>query len=162
MTNDKTGKADEVGAPAAVLPRGEDRGDWMDRWFGGIARPKLFPELWRSMADEDLLRVEEFVDGDTAVVRAELPGVDPDKDIEITVTDHRLRIRGERRQETKTESADGYRSEFRYGSFVRTVALPVGATDKDVKATYADGVLEVRVPIDKATADAKKIPVVRS
>jgi HSP20 family protein len=133
----------------------------MDRWFGGLARPWQLPE-WRSIGEEAMVRVEEFVDGDTAVVRAELPGVDPDKDIEITVNDHQLRIRGERRQESSSDSADGYRSEFRYGSFTRVVPLPAGTTDADVKATYRDGVLEVRVPIDRVGAAAKKVAVQRS
>jgi HSP20 family protein len=138
-----------------------DNGDRTERWFGNLVRPRFFPELWRSMPDEDLLRVEEFVDGDTAVVRAEMPGVDPERDIEITVADHQLRIRGERRQESKTENKNGYRSEFRYGSFLRTIALPAGASDQDVEATYVDGVLEVRVPVNRAEAAAKKIPVSR-
>jgi HSP20 family protein len=113
------------------------------------------------MGDEDLVRVEEYLDGDTAVVRAEMPGIDPDRDIEITVADHQLRIRGERRQESKTEDKNGYRSEFRYGSFTRSIPLPAGATDQDVQATYVDGVLEVRVPINRADAATKKIPVSR-
>jgi HSP20 family protein len=142
-------------------PARSESGDWMDRWFGNFGRPRFFPELWRSMADDDLLRVEEFIDGDTAVVRADMPGIDPERDIEITVADHQLRIRGERRQETKTEDKNGYRSEVRYGSFMRTIPLPAGAHDTDVKATYLDGVLEVRVPINRTDAETKKIPVSR-
>ena len=47
-----------------------------------------------------------------------MPGIDPDKDVEITVSDHMLQVKAERRQETKTEDKKGYRSEFRYGSLV--------------------------------------------
>lgn len=135
--------------------------DWLDRWFGGLRGPRAWPDLWRSMTDEGLLRVEEFTEGDALVVRAEMPGIDPEKDVEITIVDHQLRIRAERREEKKTEDTSGYRSEFRYGSFSRVVPLPVGATDADVKATYTDGVLEVRVPIERAAAGAKKIEVQR-
>ena len=155
---------DKPATSAAPTPstRAAESTDWFDRWFGGFPRPRSFPDLWRWMGEEgDLMRVEEFTEGDVAVVRAEMPGLDPEKDVEITVTDHQLRIRAERRQETKTEDAQGYRSEFRYGSFTRTVPLPAGATDKDVKATYTDGVLEVRVPVNAETAAAKKIPVER-
>ena len=91
-----------------------------------------------------------------------MPGIDPDKDVEITVFNHMLHLRAERRSETKTEDKKGYRSEFHYGSFARSVPLPVGATDDDVTATYNDGILEVRVPVDDIEADAKKIPISRN
>jgi HSP20 family protein len=128
----------------------------MEPWFAD------WPRFRTSFTDSaETMRVEEFTDGDDAVVRVELPGIDPDKDVTITVTDHTLRLHAERRDETKTDDKGGYRSEFRYGSFTRTVPLPVGATENDVKATYRDGILEVRVPIDHKSAEAKKIPVQR-
>ena len=73
----------------------------------------------------------------------------------------RCTCRAERRQESKTEEKGGYRSEFHYGNFVRTLPLPVGASDKDVKATYKDGILEVRIPVDRKEAEAKKVPIER-
>ncbi len=147
-------------APAA---READAGDWFDRWFADWPRPGFWPELRRSFGESmDPLRVEEFIEGDQMVVRAEMPGIDPDKDVQITTSDHTLHLRAERRQETKTEEKGAYRSEFHYGSFSRTVQLPVGATDKDVKATYKDGILEVRIPIDRKQAEAKKILIERA
>jgi HSP20 family protein len=77
------------------------------------------------------------------------------------VDDHLLRVKAERRQESKSEDKKGYRSEFRYGSFTRTVPLPAGATEEDVKASYTDGILEVRIPIDGAAAEAMKIPIAK-
>lgn len=77
------------------------------------------------------------------------------------MSDRTLQLRAERRSETKTEDKKGFRSEFTYGSFTRTVELPAGATDEDVKATYTDGILEVHIPIDTEQADLKKIPVSR-
>lgn len=62
---------------------------------------------------------------------------------------------------TGTTTTGRQESEFHYGSFTRTLQLPAGATDDDVQATYADGILEVRVPIDTAEAEKKKIPVQR-
>ncbi len=91
-----------------------------------------------------------------------MPGIDPDKDVQITVSDHTLHLRAERREETKTEDKGSYRSEFRYGTFSRTVQLPVGATEKDVKATYRDGILEVRIPVDRRAAEARKVQVQRA
>jgi HSP20 family protein len=144
----------------SMVRRASSELDW-PAWFAG--RRFDWPESWRALwEDEDALRVEEFQEGDALVVRAEMPGIDPDKDVQITVADHVLQVRAERRQETKTEDKKGYRSEFRYGSFSRTVPLPAGATEGDVKATYADGILEVRVPVDGAAAEAKRIPITRS
>ncbi|MDY7106703.1 MAG: Hsp20/alpha crystallin family protein [Actinomycetota bacterium] len=132
----------------------------MSEWF---PTRRLFdwPTAWRELM-EDTLRVEEFQDGDQLVVRAEMPGIDPDEDVEITVSDHMLHLTAERREEKRSEDKKGYRSEFRYGSFSRSVSLPTGATEDDVKATYNDGILEVRVPIDTAEVKARKIPVARS
>lgn len=120
-----------------------------------------WPEMWPSWMEEATPRVEEYQDGSTMVVRAEMPGMDPDKDVEITVTDNVLRIKAERRQETTSDDKKGYRSEFRYGSFVRAVELPAGATEDDVKATYHDGILEVRVPINTERAAARRVPIAR-
>jgi len=133
--------------------------DWPD-W---LASSRFFslPDTWKGFMEDVELKVEEFTEEGQLVVRAEMPGLDPDKDVEISMSDHMLHLRAERRSETKTEDKKGYRSEFRYGSFSRSVPLPAGATDEDVKATYTDGVLEVRIPIDASEAEGKKIPVQR-
>jgi HSP20 family protein len=127
------------------------RGHWLFDW----------PDTLSSWFEETTPRVEEFQEDGMMVVRAEMPGIDPDRDVEITVSDGTLRIKAERRQESKTEDKQGYHSEFHYGSFLRTVPLPAGATDEDVKATYHDGILEVRIPVNAEKAEAKKIPVSR-
>lgn len=140
--------------PAAARHR--DWPGWLEPIFGD------WPRLRSMFAEDDgVMRVENFREGNEAVVRIEMPGIDPDKDVEINVSDHTLRVHAERREETKTDDKDGYRSEFRYGSFTRVVPMPAGATEKDVKATYKDGILEVRVPIDRAAAQATKVPIQR-
>lgn len=116
---------------------------------------------WAMFTDGPDMKVEEFTDGDRLVIRAELPGIDPDQDVEITVADHMLTIRAERRREEQVEDKDGYRSEFEYGSFVRSMTLPTGAGEADVEATYRDGILEVRVPV-AADTEARKVPITRS
>jgi HSP20 family protein len=68
--------------------------------------------------------VEEFHDGDTLVVRAELPDIDPDKDVEVTTTDGVVRIHAHREQKSDHQEKRGYRSEFRYGDYKRDIALP--------------------------------------
>jgi len=109
-----------------------------------------FPDRWRRLldfeGDEAWIRTEEFHDGDTLVVRAELPGSDPQKDIEITVSSGVVHIRAHREQKEEHREDGAYRSEFRYGNFSRDIALPRGAAADDVRASYANGILEVRVP----------------
>ena len=73
---------------------------------------------------EDRMRVEEEVVGDDLVIRAEVPGVDPDKDVEITLDNEVLTVSAERRKEETSKIEGGFRSEFRYGSFTRSIRLP--------------------------------------
>lgn len=106
-----------------------------------------FERFFEGEGEKSWLRVEEYVDGATHVVRAELPGIDPDRDVDIEVVDGQLRITATREEKTEQKQKDSYRSEFRYGSFSRSVPLPEGASEADVTASYTDGVLEVRVPV---------------
>jgi HSP20 family protein len=83
--------------------------------------------------------VEEAISGRRFVLRAELPGIDPDEDLRITCA------AGELRLDVCREPAEheGWRSEFGYGRRVRVVALPPGVRSHTLAARYADGVLEV-------------------
>src|SRR4029453_9450269 len=92
------------------------------------------------------IKVEEFIDGEQLVVQAELPGVDPERDIDVSVENGVLTIAAERRESNREKFDKGFHSEFRYGSFVRQVRLPAGTSPEGVSATYKDGVLEIRVP----------------
>jgi len=83
--------------------------------------------------------------GEDMVVRAELPGV-AEKDIDVSVTDDVLTVRGRREQESESKE-EGYviRESFR-GSFERSMSLPPGIDPSSVVASYSDGVLEVVIP----------------
>lgn len=129
----------------------------LDDWFTSFP---LSRSVWTRWMPEDVIRVDEFQENGTLVVKAELPGIDPDKDVELTVTDGMLHIKAERREEEKAEERGYLRHELRYGSFSRTLPLPPGASEEDVKATYRDGILEVRIPAPAPPA-AKKVPVTR-
>lgn len=134
------------------------------KWFDTRRSPiEMLERLFEGDAAETAIRVEEMEDGNTLVVRAEMPGIDPEKDAEITVTDGTLIIRAERQEKKEQKEKGSYRSEFRYGSFVRRVPLPEGVKESDVTATYKDGVLEVRAPIPEQveTASASKIPITK-
>jgi HSP20 family protein len=105
------------------------------------------------------LRLEEFVEGDVCIIRAEMPGIDPEKDVEITVHDGVLHLEAHREERTEEDRPNSYRSEFHYGRFERNIRLPEGVTEADVKASYKDGILEVRVPVGKELKGATKVPI---
>jgi HSP20 family molecular chaperone IbpA len=125
--------------------------DWMENEFGQAAGLHL-PAFERTM------RCEDFVEDDRYVLRAELAGVDPDKDVQVTVADGVLTIAAERTEEKK----DRGRSEFYYGALRRSVTLPEGADGTAVKATYKDGILEVTVPITSGTTPKTTVPIERA
>jgi HSP20 family protein len=138
----------------------ERRREFFDWW------PEVFPRRLLDWFDESTegehrIRVEESRDGDDLVVRAEMPGIDPDKDVEVHVRDHMLELKAERRQQSETEEKGVRRTEFRYGSFYRAIPLPPEATEADVHAKYKDGILEVRVPCGRAQPEPTKIAVER-
>ena len=89
--------------------------------------------------------VEMFETGDEVVVRAEMPNVDP-ANVDVTVTGDAITIKGTVRQEEEKKDRSYYRRELRYGSYVRTLPLPAEVNGGDAKATYKDGVLEVKIP----------------
>jgi HSP20 family molecular chaperone IbpA len=100
-------------------------------------------------------RIEDFVEDDHYVLRAELPGMDPDKDLEVLVRDGVLTVNAQRREETR----EGRRSEFHYGSYTRSVALPANADEDDVAATYTGGILLVRVGLTGVEPKPRRIPI---
>jgi HSP20 family protein len=116
---------------------------------------------WRH---EDVIRVDEYRDGNDLVVRADLPGIDPDRDVELTVTDGMLHIQAQRREEEKLGEKGFVRRELRYGSFARTLPLPDGVVESDVKASYRNGTLEIRIHLAKVVEkpESTRIPIQRS
>jgi|SRR5690349_2055477 HSP20 family protein len=116
-------------------------------WAEGL--PNLFTMPMRGV------RIEEFTEEDKYVVRAELPGLDPAKDIKVEVANGMLTISATRQQ----EEHDGARSEFHYGALTRRVLLPDGADEQAVVAKYTAGILEVTVPLSAKAAEARSITI---
>jgi HSP20 family protein len=128
--------------PRSLFP---DLFDWLES-PGSMLRPFMAQPM----------RLEDYIEGGHYVVRAELPGLDPEKDVDVTVSNGILTIHAERREETETK----HRSEFYYGVFSRHVSLPKGADEDDVAATYEKGVLKVTVGLKgKEKAAGRQIPV---
>jgi len=102
---------------------------------------------------------EVVKDGDDAVVRLELPGVDVAKDVNVEVDKGRLVIRGERRDEHSEQKDGRTLSEVRYGSFRRSFKLPAHVTSDAISASYDAGVLTVRVSGAHKGAEAQRIEI---
>ena len=109
----------------------------------------------RPMFDTRLMRLEDETTEGRYEVRAEIPGIDPAKDVDITVRNGQLTIKAERTEKKEFEG----RSEFSYGSFIRTVSLPAGANEDDIKATYDKGILTVSVGVSEPAAAEKRVQV---
>ncbi len=132
-------------APARFRAMFPDLADWLESpWTG--PPPFLAGQVFR---------IEESIQDDRYVIRAELPGLDPENDIEVTVDGRILTIRAERRQQDEGPC----RSEFRYGSLARAVRLPARVDPADVTARYDKGVLEVSVPVRVIKPEGTRIPV---
>ena len=78
-------------------------------------------------------------------IRAELPGVS-EKDVNVSLTDNVLTVKGEKRQEAETEGKNYHRVERRYGNFQRRFTLPSDVETDDIKAEFSDGVLTLSIP----------------
>ena len=126
----------------------------------------LVPRLWTDMTEwfeQDVLpragviRLEDRVTDTEYTVRAELPGLDPEKDVQVTVAHGLLTVHAERKEESQTK----HRTEFRYGVFERAVRLPANADETAVKAAYRDGILEITVPLKPVEGAAKRIEITK-
>jgi HSP20 family protein len=104
-------------------------------------------------------RIDMFEKNNRLVTRVDLPGMKKE-DGTVEVTDGYLALSGERKRETEEKKDAFYRSEREYGSFYRSVPLPEGVKLEDVKATFADGILEVSIPMPaRPQAKVRKVEV---
>jgi HSP20 family molecular chaperone IbpA len=123
--------------------------------------PRLFGDLSDWFETElplrtgHMIRVEDFFGDNEYVVRAELPGLDPEKDVQVTVHNGLLTIHAERQEQTQSRT----RTEFRYGVLQRTVRLPANADEAKVKAEYRSGILQITVPLTAPEPTGRKVPV---
>jgi HSP20 family protein len=101
------------------------------------------------------IRIEDRVQDDQYVVRAELPGIDPDRDLEISVARDVLTIRAERLEEHESHR----HSEFRYGSYERHVRLPENVRTEEIRAVYDNGILTISVPFEEIKEATRRVPV---
>ncbi|GGI94522.1 Hsp20/alpha crystallin family protein [Streptomyces brasiliensis] len=120
--------------------------EWFETFPARFAMP--------TMGDLYTIRIEDYMQDDRYVVRAELPGMSP-QDIDVVVGDGMLTINAER-AETDTQKS---RSEIRYGSMSRSTTLPPGADENDITADYSDGMLTVSVGMGRDKTEPKHIEI---
>ena len=143
-------------------PRSVATTNVFDRMFDDWMTVMPFRRPWMLGPDlmgDDVIKVDEYNDGKDLVIRAEMPGIDPDKDVELTVTNGMLNIQAERREEERKEQKGYRRHELRYGSFSRSLPLPAGVKESDITASYQNGILEIRVPAPKESAT--RVPIAK-
>jgi HSP20 family protein len=131
----------------------------MDGEFDDLVRRTWGAKPSRGTSSGFVPPVEILHRGQDIQVRLELPGIDPEQDVQVLVEDGRLIISGERREER--ESSDGLLvRELRYGSFRREFALPDGVSAEQVSATYDAGLLQVAVRgVVKPVPEPQRVPI---
>jgi HSP20 family protein len=117
-----------------------------------LGRRQLFWPWHAKDTEVNTPSVDLYEEKDDIVVKAELPGLEKDN-IEVNLSENRLTIKGEKKQEEEVKKENYYRSERSYGSFIRTLDLPREVQTDKVKAAFKNGVLEIRLP---KTEEAKK------
>ena len=129
--------------------RGYPRRDWFDRFFEDFAMPSVFSEENGFSPAFDVSETDEQL-----TVKAELPGI-AEKDIDISISDGILTIKGEKKHEKEEEDAHYHTVERRYGSFSRTMRLPTDVDTEKVDATFKDGILRLTLPKTEASKPRK-------
>ena len=132
--------------PFMDLTRRESEMDrMMEDFFGRSMRP-WWPARWlRGDGEITAPVVDVYEEKDEVVVKAELPGLDK-KDIEVNISDSELTLKGEKKKEEKIDEENYYRCERSYGAFLRSVELPTDVQADKVKASFKNGILEIRLP----------------
>jgi len=147
-------RATDEDGPIASLQREMNR--VFESFWSGAGRPfGSLPAAFATGAPRT-----DVVETDAGVeVTIELPGME-EKDIEVTLTDEAVTIRGEKKVERKEEKKGYYVSERSYGSVYRTVPLPSGVDSDKAEAKFRNGVLSVHLPhSSEARAKVKKVAV---
>jgi len=132
-----------------------------DRWLRDFFGPAAATD-WHKPVNSGFRPAAEIVkDGEDAVVRVELPGVDVENDVNVEVDKGRLVIHGEHRDEHAAEENGRTLREIRYGSFRRSFQLPTHVTGEAITASYDDGVLSVRVAGAYTGTQAQRIAIAK-
>jgi len=165
----ETTKTPTVGTPPGAQPLSMLRDD-IDRAFDRMFAdwPKFGGLMGRGFFDDEPLfakpgvampTVDVSEDEKAYRIEAELPGVD-ESDVDVTIKDNRLFLRGEKKSETEKKDANVRMSERQFGSFERTFELPDDVDSDKIKAEFSNGVLKLKLPKStKGKSKERKISV---
>lgn len=142
---------DTKGSPSTFGAQPGSRWPEVSQWLGGIPSWSTLQPMFGGQP----IRLEDGINDGRYEIRAELPGIDPAKDVEVTARDGVLTIRAQRSEQAESSG----RSEFSYGSFVRSVTLPPGSNEQDINVTYRDGILTASVGLSQPAPAEKRIHV---
>jgi HSP20 family protein len=133
--------------PFMGLSRWETEMDRMMDDFFGMRRRPWWPSVWSRDRAMELITpiVDIYEEKDDIVVKAELPGMTKD-DIEVDISNSHLTLRGEKKKEEKIEEKEYFACERSYGAFHRSLELPKDVQSDKVKASFKNGILEIRLP----------------
>jgi len=139
-------------APKMLSPFSE-----MERMMADFMRRpfSMFPAMWPRMEvieEEMIPAVDIYEENDSVIAKVELPGMKKE-DISVEISNGILKIAGEKKREEKVEKKNYYRIERSSGAFERRISLPVETQDDKAKATFKDGVLQIKIP---KSEEAKK------
>ena len=138
--------------------------DDMDRLFEGFAGSRMipafdaFPEWPEFEKNVWSPKIEVLKNNDDMTVRADLPGLKRE-DINVEIADGALVLSGERKEETEEKKEGFYRSERSYGSFYRSIPVPESVTPENAKATFENGVLEIKIALPAAESKGRTIEI---
>jgi HSP20 family protein len=151
-------KAGQAGPPIPLIE---------EKWYEDLFKrpiplfnhPLGWPVLKFSEMEEISFTADIFEDGNEVVVKAGMPGVKKE-DVDVSLSDDMITIRGERKKEEKVEKKDYFRVEGAYGSFTRSFRLPTDVLADKAEAKFDQGVLEIRIPkMEESRAKTKKVPI---
>lgn len=123
---------------------------------------KMFEDFLPIRREREMVffpKIDLYEDENEIVLKAELPGLDK-KDIDITVTENEIHLKGERKEETEKKKENFYRKEICYGKFERSIPLPVEVDPEKVEAEFKEGILEIKMPKkEEAKRKVRKIEI---
>ncbi len=137
-----------------IFPEIESLHEEIDRLFTDFLSPRRRrgkePMIWQP-------RVDLYETENDVILKAELPGIDK-KDLEVTVTEDSVHIKGEKKEETEVKKENYYRKEISFGKFERIIPLPVEVEPDKADAKFDKGILEIKIPKkEEAKKKVKKI-----
>lgn len=127
----------------------------LDQVFGRLSRLMLRPNDGRGPgAVQWTPEMDGSLENGHYVMRLALPGVEA-KDVDVTILDGLLTVKGERKMREDVKRDDYFAQEIVYGAFERSFELPAGVDESKINAKWSDGILEIKVPAPKAVAPKK-------